>query len=109
MCDETPSVNIDRFLDGSGKIKVMPARQSVRLAVLLYLGGKFTAGARYAEREVNGIIDEWHTFNDYFLLRRELVDAGILLRTKNGSAYWRATDTGDVIHGSYTPPSACVP
>ena len=43
----------------------------------------------YTEKEVNALLDERHTFGDFFLLRRELCDSGLLQRERDGSRYWR--------------------
>lgn len=59
-----------------------------RIPVLKYLAGKFEEGRIYTEKEINAIINEWHTFGDYFILRRLLVDHGLLGRTANGAEYW---------------------
>jgi len=80
---------IKQFLDDSGKILQLPQRQKSRYALLEYLAGKFEPDSTYSEREVNVICDKWHTFGDYFLLRRELVDNGFLCRERDGSRYWR--------------------
>ena len=88
-------IKIKQFLDGSGKITQLPQKQNVRRALLEYLAGKFELGRTYSEREVNGICSLWHTFGDYFLLRRELVDHGLLSRERDGSRYWRAQTTGE--------------
>lgn len=77
------------FLDADGKIAQMPQKQAKRLLVLTYLASKFEAGRDYREKEVNALCDAWHTFGDYFLLRRELVDSGLLCREADGSRYWK--------------------
>lgn len=77
-----------RFLEG-GKIKQIPVKMTYKLYVLQYLASKFEAGKEYTEGQVNTIIDEWHTFGDYFILRRELIDSGLMKRLPNGSKYWR--------------------
>ncbi|MGE5678343.1 MAG: DUF2087 domain-containing protein, partial [Pseudomonadota bacterium] len=59
-----------------------------RIPVLAHLAGKFEEGRIYREKEINGIINEWHTFRDYFILRRLLVDYGFLSRTTDGARYW---------------------
>ena len=82
-------IDIKRFLDDSGKIVQLPQKKTVRLAVLEYLADKFEANRDYTEKEVNAVCDEWHTFGDYFLLRRELVESGLLARERDGSRYWR--------------------
>lgn len=78
------------FLDETGKIKQLPAKAERRAQVLQYLAEQFVLGCDYTEKEVNALITQWHTFGDYFLLRRELVDCGLLCRTSNGSRYWRS-------------------
>ena len=83
---------ISRFLDEAGRITQLPRRQKPRRAVLEYLASKFERNVVYAEREVNAICDAWHVFGDYFLLRRELVESGLLGRERNGSRYWRTEE-----------------
>jgi len=80
---------INRFLDSKGRLNVLPAKRGKRLAVLAYVALKFDLGRDYTEKEVNALCDDWHTFGDYFLLRRELIDAGFLHRVPDGSRYWR--------------------
>lgn len=83
---------LERFIDGEGRIKQLPAKRETRLTVLAYLADKFETGRDYTEKEVNAIIDSWHTFGDYFLLRRELIDSGLMRRKRDGSRYWREKD-----------------
>ncbi len=78
------------FLDENGRIKELPQKHKTRVAVLEYLSEKFEPGRDYTEQEVNAVCSQWHTFGDYFLLRRELVDNGLLCRERNGSRYWVA-------------------
>lgn len=82
-------IDIKMFLDASGKIIQLPQKQKKRTAVLSYLAEKFEENRDYTEKEVNAICDEWHTFGDFFVLRRELVDYGLLCREANGSRYWK--------------------
>lgn len=90
-------VNIHIFLDGQGRVRQIPVPNRTKLPVLAYLSGKFDAGRTYTEKEVNAILTQWHTFDDYFLLRRLLVDYGLLDRTPNGAAYWVAEKQEDPI------------
>lgn len=80
-------IDIKRFLDASGKIIQLPQKRTVRPATLAYLAEKFETNRDYKEKEVNAVCDEWHTFGDFFILRRELVDNRLLCREKNGSRY----------------------
>ncbi len=77
-----------RFLDGE-RISQIPVKASHKKYVLMYLASRFETGKDYTEAQVNALIDRWHTFGDYFILRRELADCGLLKRLPNGSKYWR--------------------
>lgn len=81
--------NINQFLDDSGRIAQLSEHSQKRRALLAYLAEKFESDCNYTEREVNEICSKWHTFGDYFLLRRELVDYGLLCREQDGSRYWK--------------------
>ena len=83
------SIRIDPFFDEDGKITKLPKKQAVRLVVLAQVTAQFEPGRVYTETEINGICASCQTFGDVFLLRRELVDHGFLLRKPDGSAYWR--------------------
>lgn len=81
-------IKISQFLDSEGKITQLPRKQQTKYAVLEYLAGKFEPNCDYSERQVNAICDEWHTFGDCFILRRELVDNKLINRERDGSRYW---------------------
>lgn len=81
-------INISAFLDDDGKIVQVPAPNRTRIPALAYLAGKFEENRIYSEKEINEIINKWHTFGDYFILRRLLVDHGFLARTTDGARYW---------------------
>jgi len=81
--------SIERFLDENGKLKQMPAKQAPRLLAYSYLAEKFEYDKEYTEQEVNAIIGTWHTFGDYFMLRRGLIEMGYLKRLADGSKYWK--------------------
>ena len=80
---------IDKFLDTEGRIKQLPTKGMIKQEVLTYLATKFDPDIDYTEKDVNEIIKKWHTFGDYFLLRRELIDYHFLCRTSDGSRYWK--------------------
>jgi hypothetical protein len=80
---------IERFLDEEGRVNFWPAKRTVKDEVLAYLAEKFEFGRDYTEHEVNALLASWHTFGDLFVLRRELVERGFLMRLTNGSRYWK--------------------
>lgn len=81
--------DISKFLDDKSRIKIWPSKNEMKFEILSYLASKFECGRFYKGQEVNNIIEDWHTFGDYFLLRRGLIDHWLLSRTKNGARYWR--------------------
>jgi hypothetical protein len=80
---------IENYLDDHGRIKQWPSKMAMKLKVLAYLSTKFDNEVQYTETEVNEILKKWHTFNDYFILRRGLIDVGWLKRQLDGSRYWK--------------------
>ena len=75
------------FLDAEGRLTAFPAKRKMKLYVLLYLVQKIPADTDFAEREINGILLDWHTFADPATLRRELYDYGFLDRSRDGKVY----------------------
>ncbi|GHU71731.1 hypothetical protein AGMMS49992_06270 [Clostridia bacterium] len=85
---DSTKASIAPFMDDDGRLKQYPARRGKQLIALDYLASKFENGKRYAEREVNELLNTWHTFGDWALLRRDLIDIGLLGRNADGSEYW---------------------
>ena len=81
-------VELKNFLDEEGRLKSYPAKRRPKIAALFYLASKFERGKRYSEKEVNQILKNWHTFEDWAMLRRDLYDKWFLGRESNGSEYW---------------------
>lgn len=79
--------DIDRFLDTEKRVKIWPKKHKDKRIVLEYLSTKFDRQAVYHENEVNEILKKWHTFYDWPLLRRELVEAGLMKRNLSGTEY----------------------
>lgn len=83
-------IDISKFLDEKGRITKLSQKEKIRIATLQYLAEKFEENRDYSEKEVNAICEEWHTFGDFFMLRREMIDNELLCRETNGSRYWKA-------------------
>ncbi len=88
MGKRSKNSSIKAFLDSEGRITQIPVPVRTKLPVLAYLAEKFEYGKTYKEKEINGIISQWHTFQDFFILRRLLVDYHFLARTPDGDRYW---------------------
>jgi RimJ/RimL family protein N-acetyltransferase len=76
-----------RFLNSDGRLEQWPSHRDDKLLVLAYLASKFDPDTTYTEREVNELLNEWHTFGDWPLLRRELFDRGFIDRNRDGTNY----------------------
>ena len=79
----------ERFLDPEGRVQAWPAKRAMQRLILEYVSEKFEIGRIYSEKEVNAILQNWHTFGDYFILRRGLIEERLFERTRNGAEYRR--------------------
>jgi hypothetical protein len=80
-----------RRFDAKGRLAEWSGRRSVRLLCLWPLWAKLPRGPLGGERAVSALLDQLATFGDAATLRREMVDLGLLERTRDGSAYVRAS------------------
>ena len=71
-----------------GRLRQYPARAAARALVLAWLAEQFAPGQLYREAEVNARL-AGHAI-DHATLRRYLVDAGLLERSR--AHYWRASN-----------------
>ncbi|MBS4538743.1 DUF2087 domain-containing protein [Clostridium sp. D2Q-11] len=79
----------ENFLDEKGRVKSWPSKHLLKIEVVKYIADKFEEGKEYSEKEVNDIIDKWHTYGDYFMIRRGMIDYKLLSRKRDGSKYWK--------------------
>ena len=80
---------IARYFDGAGRLIRWPGKASHRPDCLWVMWSRLPAGAVLHEREVNQRLNAEHLFGDHALLRRELVDTGLMRRTIDGREYRR--------------------
>ncbi|MEV8148756.1 DUF2087 domain-containing protein [Arthrobacter sp. NPDC080073] len=85
---------VERFLAADGRIDRYPAREADRLKLLAWAAARILdKGDRVAERELNERLARFT--GDVPMLRRYLVDSGMVGRTPDGSAYWLALKEDD--------------
>jgi hypothetical protein len=81
---------VERFLV-AGRIDQYPANKRQRYELLRWIAGEaFTPGEELSEKEVNERLGRFTS--DHVTLRRYLVDAELLERTRAGSAYSPVTE-----------------
>jgi len=87
---------IQHYLDEHGRVTRFPISKKYRkdqAIILDYLAEKFEIGKIYTEREVNELLRQWHTFEDWAILRREMFERGLINRKLDCSEYWRTSST----------------
>lgn len=86
LTDEQQREKIVRSFYRDGTLQSVPTKASKRSVVLEYVADDlFEREKEYTESEVNAKLK--FVFEDFCRLRRELVDAGLLEREKDGSVY----------------------
>lgn len=92
LCRNLQDERMDEYRDkvlksffSNGTLEKLPSQHKKRLIVLGQFANSFEPGRCYSEQEVTGLIRP--LFDDYCLVRRLLVDEGLIKR--DGSAYWR--------------------
>jgi ADP-ribose pyrophosphatase YjhB (NUDIX family) len=92
------------FIRG-GRLTQMPTVAGKRQIVLEHIAAVFEPGVRYPEPAVNTILRAWHA--DYAMLRRYLVDSGLLDRADG--LYWRIGGWVDLQPEPVEPEPAIAP
>lgn len=87
-------VDLTRVADAArhydaGRLARWPAKESRRILCLWVLWSRLPAGATFGEAEVNERLRALHLFDDPAMLRRAMVDLGLVWRTRDGRAYRR--------------------
>ncbi len=88
------------FLNADGTIRQVPnsRTQPAKFRIVLeYILAAFAPGTIYTEKEVNGILRRFN--EDVSGLRRDLIDAKMLARERDGSKYWRTSVSDGNVEG----------
>jgi hypothetical protein len=88
------------FLNADGTIRQMPnsRTQTAKFRIVLdYILAAFEPSTVYTEKEVNTILRRLN--EDVSGLRRDLIDAKMLARERDGSKYWRCTVSEGSVEG----------
>ena len=83
------SLMLSRHLDADGRLIAMPRKRAHRLVVLRHCASLIEPGVDHTETDVNNLLRPVH--DDVAMLRRYLVDEGLLLRRPPG-IYRRPND-----------------
>jgi hypothetical protein len=97
-----------RLFDGEGRLRHWPPKQGERQACSWVLWARLPARETLNEKAINERLQAAHLFGDHALLRRWLVDLGLLARTPDGREYRRierkpSADAVELIRRLATP------
>lgn len=70
-----------------GPLETFPVKEKKRVAILKHIINYFSPNKLYTEPEVNAVLKKF--YDDYVLIRRNLIDYGFMERKRDGSSYWR--------------------
>lgn len=84
---EQMTQGITAYLNDDGVLIQWPAKYHKKRDVIAYLASKFDSDKTYDEQDVNLVLRRWSDYADYPLLRRALVDFGLLTRDAYGRTY----------------------
>ena len=87
--DHTRVEKVLRHFDNDGNMLRWPGKTSHQDLCLWVIWSRIPADQRFSERELNQFIIDAHHFGDHAILRRSLVEAGMLARTPDGRIYRR--------------------
>lgn len=88
MSKEFLKHEIRSFLNDDGKIHIWPSKEKKKAKVMTYIASCFEKDIKYSEKEVNEIIKNEISFEDYVIIRRELYNRNFLDRSDDGREYW---------------------
>ncbi|MUM76726.1 DUF2087 domain-containing protein [Pseudodesulfovibrio sp. F-1] len=78
-----------RLFDDRRRLVRWPRKFTQRKLCLWVVWSRVPSRVVMTEKEINALIEAAHLFGDHALLRRELVDHGLLARTPDGRRYSR--------------------
>lgn len=82
------TLELKNYLDSKLRLKQYPSKKRYKILALIYLATKFEKDITYTEKQINEILNNYHSFNDCCLLRRELYNKKFINRLDNCSKYW---------------------
>jgi hypothetical protein len=82
-------IELEPFRDSAGRLKAWPRKRRLQRTALSLIVEAFDVGRAYSQMEVGEVLAREHSFGDPAILRRGLIEWGLMERTTDGSRYWR--------------------
>lgn len=80
---------LTRYFDAKGVLSRWPSKFSHREPCVWVLWSRLSPREVYTEQQINQLLQANHLFGDHVLLRRQLIDLGLVTRTADGREYRR--------------------
>lgn len=84
---------VARCFDREGRLLRWPSKRGDQLMALWVVWSYLPDDGQMSEAEVSAMLRDWHDYEDYALLRRELCDLDLLRRTPDGRVYRKIAQT----------------
>ncbi|MCU0828486.1 MAG: DUF2087 domain-containing protein [Tabrizicola sp.] len=89
LIDHAELERLRRHFDGQGRLIRWPAKTSVQHKVLWVLWSHLPRGQSMTERQISARLNDWHLFGDSAIIRRTLLEQGLITRTADCTDYRR--------------------
>ncbi|MBU1039790.1 MAG: DUF2087 domain-containing protein [Proteobacteria bacterium] len=87
--DQTRLKRLIRLFDRDGQLLRWPGKRGMEASCLWVLWSRIPARQSFTEAQLNDLLNTLHSFGDHALLRRGLIDCGLMTRTPDGREYRR--------------------
>ena len=87
--DQARLKRLARLFDPEGQLLRWPGKRGMEASCLWVLWSRIPARQSFTEAQLNDLLNTLHRFGDHALLRRGLIDCGLMTRTPDGREYRR--------------------
>lgn len=87
--DMTRVAQVLRHFDEAGRLARWPSKTWMQHLGVWALWSRFPRGTGLTERQASALLNDWHGFGDAAILRRTMVERGLLSRITGGNEYRR--------------------
>lgn len=87
--DMTRVAQVLRHFDSTGRLARWPAKTWQQHLAIWALWSRFPRDRVLTERQASAVLGDWHGFGDAAILRRTMVERGLLSRVPGGNEYRR--------------------
>jgi hypothetical protein len=89
LVDHVEVERLLRHFDAEGRLIRWPARTAVQHKVLWVLWSHLPRGVSMTERQISARLNDWHLFGDAAIIRRTLLEQGLIARSADCTDYRR--------------------